>query len=167
MDLKTVGIILLIIAISSMAIHFVLELFYMFKVEKWISKNKPILLLEKNIQDKYLTEVVKSQDYIELKQIYEEAPFIFKKASSIGLNYLDLYFFQKIMGEYYKNNIMKDDNLLQQEEQTHIDIFNRLKKVIWIVLGFNISRIFKNIGLYFSKFTIVYLTVLFIYDKLF
>lgn len=167
MDLKDIGFLLLSIGIVTMATHFFVELSSIYRIRKWLKKNKSILLLDKDILDMYTKEVVESKDYSELKQIYDEAPFVFKKASLIGLNYLDLHFFQKLISYYYNKDISENEILHKEVSFGNQDIINRLKKILWIVLSFNISHLFKSIGLFFTKFTVVYFVVVFIYEKLF
>lgn len=158
MDLKNIGFLFLLAGISSILIYFLLELYSMAKIKRWLKKNKEALLLDEYIKNKYLNEVIGSQEYYELKEIYDNAPFLFKKVSLVGLNYLDFYFFQNLMGYYYNKEI---DSLVE------VDIFNRLRKVLWIVLSFRTSLLFRRFGLFCIKFTMVYFVVLFCYDKLF
>lgn len=158
MNLKNIGFLFLLAGISSIFIYFLLELYSMAKIKRWLKKNKEVLLLDEYIKNKYLNEVIGSQEYYELKEIYDNAPFLFKKVSLVGLNYLDFYFFQNLIGHYYDKKI---DSLIE------VDILNRLRKVVWIVLLFKISLLLKKIGLFCTKFTVVYFIVLFCYYKLF
>ena len=163
MDLKNIGFLFILIGISSVIIHFILELYSILKIKIWINKNKQVLLLNNEIKDKYVVEVVSSKEYLELKQIHDEAPFIFKNAATVGLNYLDFYFFQGLIYQFYSKDL-SDTWIVHNENQETI---KKLRKLLWILLSFNISQLFKKVGFFFTKFSIVYFIVVFLYEKLF
>lgn len=85
MDLKNIGFLFLLAGISSILIYFLLELYSMAKIKRWLKKNKEVLLLDEYIKNKYLNEVIGSQEYYELKEIYDNAPFLFKKVIHVSL----------------------------------------------------------------------------------
>ena len=86
----------------------------------------------------------------------EKNLFIIKTCARVGMDYTDFLFFKGLIEEYQKEAIsMSDEN----------DIFNKVKKLIWIIFSFEISLFAKKIGFYMVKLSVVYFIVLFVYER--
>lgn len=158
MNLINVGVFFLKFGLILVSIHLMLEIISVYKIKLWINKNKYFLLSDEDTQSKYNKSVLMSDEYLQLKELYDENLFLIRKFSQIGMNYLDFLFFQGLMDDFRKKN-----NIDAKEE----DKFNRLKKLVWIMFSFEASMLCKKIGILSIKFSAVYAVVLILYKKFF
>lgn len=158
MNLLKIGLFFFVVGVFFLTIHYVLELLSMIKIKKWLKNNKKVLLEDEYILNKYNKYVLNTEEYKQLKELYDENLFLVKIFVNIGLNYTDFLFFQSLINKY-------------QGKSMHISnkdvVFNKVKKLILIMFFFEISLYSKRFGLYMSKLSIVYFIILFIYNKLF
>ena len=156
MDLISIGAFFMSMGLVLVFIHLMLEIISVCKIKVWLNKNKYFLLDDEDIQNKYNNRVLKSEEYLQLKELYDENLFLIRKFSQIGMNYLDFLFFQSLMDDFLK----KRDVSSEYENK-----FNKLKKLIWIMISFEASMICKKIGFWSIKFSIIYAVVLIFYNK--
>lgn len=157
MDLIKVGTFFLESGLILVLIHLILEAITVYKIDKWLKKNKLTMLNNDNINEKYKNVVLSSEEYTQLKEINESRGlFILKKFSKLGINYLDFLFFQNLIDDYIK----KGDFPMQEE-------CNKLKKIIDIMLIFKVSILLRKFGIYLIKFSAVYAVILILYKKFF
>lgn len=158
MKLINIGLFIFSIGVSLLLLHCCLELLSIFKIKRWLKKNKEVLLKDEYILNKYNDMVLNSDEYKQLKELYDENLFLIKSFAKVGLNYTDFLFFQGLMDDYQKKaTSMSDIN----------NVYNKVKKLIWIMFSFEVSLFAKKTGRYMVKLSLVYFVVLFIYKKFF
>lgn len=157
MKLFNFAILFIIIGVSCLIAHCILELLSMVKIKIWLKKNKEALLKNEQIYSKYSKNVLSSDEYKQLKEIYDENLFLINTFAQVGLNYTDFLFFQGLISEYQPQTISKCDKN---------SVFSKVKRLVWIMFFFEISLYAKRIGWFMSKLSIVYSVVLCIYMKL-
>lgn len=156
MQLAGIGVLFFSIGVLFLFVHYLLELSSMLKIKKWLKKHKAVILQDEYILKKYESSVLNSEEYKQLKELSDENLFLVKTFARVGMNYTDFLFFQGLIEEYQKKAIsMSDEN----------DIFNKVKKLIWIIFSFEISLFAKKIGFYMVKLSVVYFIVLFVYER--
>ena len=156
MQLINIGILFFSIGALLLFVHYLLELSSMLKIKRWLKKYKAVILQDEYILKKYESSVQNSEEYKQLKELCDENLFLVKTFARVGMNYTDFLFFQGLIEEYQKKAIsMSDKN----------DVFNKVKKLIWIMFSFEISLFAKKIGWYMTKLSVVYFIVLFFYEK--
>lgn len=134
--------------------HIVLQIFFNILNANWMKKSFSVLLELPSVKKKYLDVIISNKDYIQLSEIKYNSKFIpLKIASSVGINYLNLFFIQKFLQECNENEF----EVLSQGK-----MFKALFKLKLISLIFSISIILKTIGWWLAKFTAVYFGLFYI-----